>query len=169
MRNARALLIHKSPVCGLRRQLVEKGIAGIAIPANGPDSVLTLVKAAEGSAGVDDQSDKGVKVALFRSLFRGCEDVYAIRKQVKNGEWGYVPHSIRIWKAVLSTDAALRKKVNRQTRKLLPLTDDVLRKHLEGKQTIGVYPLLLDETCWFLAVVILTAARPGGNCRSNGA
>jgi superfamily II DNA or RNA helicase len=34
----------------------------------------------------------------------------------------------------------------------LPLTDDVVRQHLEGKQTIGVYPLLLDETCWFLAV-----------------
>lgn len=53
---------------------------------------------------------------------------------------------------MLSADAALRKKVDRKTRKLLPLTDDVLRQHLEGKQTIGVYPLLLDETCWFLAV-----------------
>ena len=34
----------------------------------------------------------------------------------------------------------------------MPLTDEVLRQHLEGKQTIGIYPLLLDETCWFLAV-----------------
>jgi TOTE conflict system primase-like protein len=44
-----------------------------------------------------------------------------------------------------------RRSIKRP-RKLLPLTDDVLRQHLEGKQTIGVYPLLLDETCWFLAV-----------------
>lgn len=70
----------------------------------------------------------------------------------KSGEWGYVPASIRDWKAVLSAEVALRKKVDQKTRKLLPLTDDVLRQHLEGKQTIGVYPLLLDETCWFLAV-----------------
>ena len=75
-----------------------------------------------------------------------------MRKQFKSGEWGYVPASIRDWKSVLSAEAAVRKKVDQKTRKLLPLTDDVLRQHLEGKQTIGVYPLLLDESCWFLAV-----------------
>ena len=35
---------------------------------------------------------------------------------------------------------------------LLPLTDDAVRNHLTGKQTIGIYPLLPDETCWFLAL-----------------
>src|ERR1700693_6222852 len=35
---------------------------------------------------------------------------------------------------------------------LLPLTPDAIRKHLTGKQTLGIYPLLPDETCWFLAV-----------------
>ena len=40
----------------------------------------------------------------------------------KSGEWGYVPASIRDWKAVLSADTALRKKVDQETRKLLPLT-----------------------------------------------
>jgi hypothetical protein len=103
-------------------------------------------------AGVNDHSGKDAKIALFRKLFRGREDVYAVRMQFKRGDWGYVPASIRDWKAVLSADAALRKKVDQKTRKLLPLTDDVLRLHLEGKTTIGVYPLLLDETCWFLAV-----------------
>ena len=33
----------------------------------------------------------------------------------------------------------------------LPLTDAVIRQHLEGQQTIGGYPLLRDDTCWFLA------------------
>ena len=102
--------------------------------------------------GGNQDSSKDAKIALFRSLFRGREDVYAFRMRFKNGEWGYVPASIRDWKAVLSADSALRKKVDQKTRKLLPLTDDVLRQHLEGKQTIGTYPLLLDETCWFLAV-----------------
>ena len=35
---------------------------------------------------------------------------------------------------------------------LLPLTNDAIRKHLTGKQTIGIYPLLPDEMCWLLAV-----------------
>ncbi|HEV7398112.1 MAG TPA: hypothetical protein VGN86_16490, partial [Pyrinomonadaceae bacterium] len=28
----------------------------------------------------------------------------------------------------------------------------MIRDHLLGKQTIGVYPLLTDDTCWFVAV-----------------
>jgi hypothetical protein len=31
------------------------------------------------------------------------------------------------------------------------LTDEVVRQHLKGRKTIGIYPLLLDETCWLLA------------------
>jgi hypothetical protein len=45
-----------------------------------------------------------------------------------------------------------RKKVDQKTRKYFPLTDSVIENHLLGKETIGVYPLLSDETCWFLAV-----------------
>ena len=35
---------------------------------------------------------------------------------------------------------------------LEPLADKVIRNHLIGKLTIGIYPLLPDETGWFLAV-----------------
>ncbi len=112
---------------------------------------MAEVKAADDRPAVNNESDPDVKLALFRSLFRGREDVYAIRKQFKDGRWGYVPDSIRDWKAVLSSNEAQRKKVDRETRKLLPLTDDVVAKHLKGTHTIGVYPLLPDETCWFLA------------------
>jgi hypothetical protein len=45
-----------------------------------------------------------------------------------------------------------RKRVGRKTRILQALTNEVTKNHLTGKQTIGIYPLLLDETCWFLAV-----------------
>ncbi|MFH1893640.1 MAG: DEAD/DEAH box helicase family protein [Candidatus Zixiibacteriota bacterium] len=31
------------------------------------------------------------------------------------------------------------------------MTDAVIKEHLTGNKTIGVYPLLLDETCYFLA------------------
>ena len=37
-------------------------------------------------------------------------------------------------------------------RELLPLDDTVLREHLTGRRTIGIYPLPSDETCWFLAL-----------------
>jgi len=139
----------------LRRLLFENGITipvqprSSPLPPPAPDAPTTPDVH---DASVDEHSSKDAKIALFRSLFRGREDVYAFRMRFKNGEWGYVPASIRDWKAVLSTDSALRKKVDQKTRKLLPLTDDVLRQHLEGKQTIGIYPLLLDETCWFLSV-----------------
>ena len=44
-----------------------------------------------------------------------------------------------------------RKKVDRQTRTLFAVTDDVIRQHLAGKKNIGIYRLLIDETCWLLA------------------
>jgi hypothetical protein len=76
--------------------------------------------------------------SCYSKLFRGREDVYGIRKRFKSDEWGYVPSTIRHWKAVLSADAALRKKVDQKTRKWLPLTDEVLRQHLEGKQAVFI-------------------------------
>jgi superfamily II DNA or RNA helicase len=139
----------KEENAALRRLLVEHRITPPTQPKNGSPPPA---KPTAQDAGVNEHSDKNTKIGLFRGLFRGREDVYALRKRFKSGEWGYVPASIRDWNAVLSADAAIRKKVDQKTRKLLPLTDDVLRQHLEGKQTIGIYPLLLDDTCWFLAV-----------------
>ena len=51
----------------------------------------------------------------------------------------------------MSTHGDGRKKVDRKTQKFIPLTDAVIENHLLGKETVGVYPLLPDETCWFLA------------------
>ncbi|MCZ2076473.1 MAG: hypothetical protein LC130_15915 [Bryobacterales bacterium] len=132
------------------RQLL--AVNGISIPAQQKIASPPPANPEVHDPAVDERSGKGAKIALFRSLFRGREDVYAFRMRFKNGDWGYVPASIRDWKAVLSAEGALKRKIDQKTRKLLPLTDDVFRQHLEGKQTIGIYPLLLDETCWFLAV-----------------
>ena len=56
------------------------------------------------------------------------------------------------WRAIHAAKPEDRKRVGHKTRILQPLTDEVIKKHLTGKQTIGIYPLLLDETCWFLAL-----------------
>lgn len=92
------------------------------------------------------------KVELFRSLFRGREDAYAMRWESADGKCGYSPASIRDWKAVMSVPQAERKKLDQATRQLLPLTDEAVHQHLSGKNTLGIYPLLPDETCWLLAV-----------------
>jgi hypothetical protein len=63
-----------------------------------------------------------------------------------------VPADVRDWKAINKSRPEDRKKVDRQTRRFLPLTDKVIEDHLSGKHTIGIYPLLTDETCWLLAI-----------------
>jgi superfamily II DNA or RNA helicase len=92
------------------------------------------------------------KITLFRSLFRGRNDIYAVRWEGANGKSGYSPASIKDWDALRLVPRSEWKKRDKETRKLLPLTDEAVHNHLSGKITIGVYPLLPDETCWFLAV-----------------
>jgi len=91
------------------------------------------------------------KIALFRNLFRGREDVFAVRWEGKGGKSGYLPAGEMDWHAIHAAKPEDRKKVGRKTRILQPLTDEVIKNHLTGKQTVGIYPLLPDETCWFLA------------------
>ena len=101
---------------------------------------------------VPEASTPEQKIALFRGLFRGREDVYAARWEGKGGKAGYSPAGVMDWQAIHAARPEERKKVARKTRLLLSLTDDAIRNHLTGKQTIGIYPLLPDETCWFLAL-----------------
>ncbi|MDX6498266.1 MAG: hypothetical protein QOG23_1526 [Blastocatellia bacterium] len=90
------------------------------------------------------------KVIRFRSLFRGRDDVYAVRWEGKNGRTGYSLAGIRDWEQPAFTKTGKRKAF--RLSKPFPISDDVVRDHLLGKQTIGIYPLLQDDTCWFVAV-----------------
>ncbi len=101
---------------------------------------------------VSQESNAKQKIALFRSLFRGREDVYAVRWESQDGRSGYIPACEKNWNAIRASKPADRKKVELKARTLLPLTDQVIRDHLAGNHTVGVYPLLTDDTCWFLAV-----------------
>ena len=95
-------------------------------------------------ATVTSKSSSDEKVKLFRSLFRGREDVYALRWEGRNGKTGYSPAYQKIW------SNSFQKKPD-EPKDYFPLTDQVIHDHLTGKLTAGVYPLLTDETCWFLA------------------
>ncbi|MBM4351846.1 MAG: restriction endonuclease subunit R, partial [Deltaproteobacteria bacterium] len=100
---------------------------------------------------VTNHSPVEEQIALFRSLFRGREDVYPARWEGKYGNSGYSPACANEWKRPLCGKPKT-KCADCENRDLLPVTDEVIRGHLIGKRIIGVYPLLLDETCWFLAI-----------------
>ncbi|MFC1736754.1 DEAD/DEAH box helicase family protein [Candidatus Hydrogenedentota bacterium] len=86
-------------------------------------------------------------MALFHSLFQGREDVYAVRWENKKGRSGYSPACAHEWDPLLCKKPCA-KCPNPQ---YMTLTDDVLKDHLLGKLTVGVYPLRTDEKCHFLA------------------
>jgi len=104
----------------------------------------------QSSATVTVDSRPEVKVALFMSLFRGRDDVYAVRWEGKTGKTGYSPAGVREWDQSPSHGRGPKKSF--RLGKLFSLSDEVIRDHLLGKQTIGLYPLLQDDTCWFVAV-----------------
>ena len=107
---------------------------------------------------VDQASPPHVKIALFRSLFRGREDVYARRFESRaSGKSGYAPACANEWVRGLCEKPRIRCADCRH-RRFLPVTDNVVRWHLSGCDAAGqpfvagVYPLLPDETCRFLAI-----------------
>ncbi len=91
------------------------------------------------------------KIKLFRKLFRGREDAYALRWESKNDRAGYSPACANEWDRRVCRKPQI-KCSECPNSKWLPITDQVLYDHLIGKKFIGVYPLNLDETCYFLAI-----------------
>ena len=92
------------------------------------------------------------KVVLFRQLFQGRTDVYPVRWASKStGKSGYSPACANEWLAGVCEKPRI-KCSDCGHRLLIPLSDRVIYDHLAGKHTIGVYPLLPDDTCHFLAV-----------------
>jgi len=107
---------------------------------------------------VDQASSPEEKIALFRSLFRGRDDVYPRRfESRKTGRSGYAPACANEWIRGVCEKPRI-KCAECPNRRFLPVTDDVIRWHLSGSDAegqpfvAGVYPLLQDETCFFLAV-----------------
>ncbi len=107
---------------------------------------------------VDRHSGASAKIALFRSLFRGRDDVYPRRfESRKTGKAGYAPACAHEWVRGICEKPRIKCAVCPH-RRFLPVTDDVIRWHLSGRDgegqpfVAGVYPLLSDETCHFLAV-----------------
>lgn len=92
------------------------------------------------------------KVALFRRLFRGRTDVYPVRWESKTtGKSGYSPLCANEWRTGVCEKPRI-KCADCGNRLLVPLSDQTIYDHLAGRHTVGVYPLLADDSCHFLAV-----------------
>ena len=92
------------------------------------------------------------KVSLYRELFRGRTDVYPVRWESKtSGKSGYAPACHNEWVAGICQKPRI-KCSDCAHRSLAPVTDPVIYDHLAGDHTVGIYPLLHDNTCHFLAV-----------------
>ena len=106
---------------------VQTALTGAVVPLTGPE-----------------------KVALFRSLFRGRDDVFPVLwTSTKSGRTGYSPACSNEWTPGVCEKPRVRCG-ECPNQAFVPVSDRVILDHLRGRHVAGVYPLLADETCWFL-------------------
>src|SRR3989338_11219331 len=96
------------------------------------------------------------KIALFRSFFKGRDDVYPRRfENHKTKKSGYAPACGNEWVPGVCAKPKI-KCLECPHRRFLPVTNEVVQSHLLGVDSrgrdfvMGLYPMLLDETCFFL-------------------
>jgi hypothetical protein len=92
---------------------------------------------------------KSKQLQIFNSLFKGRSDVFAIRWE-KGNKSGYSPayhFDPYMYRAHKMKGGSFQ---NYSDKYYLMLTDNEIIKHLNGEQFLGLYPLLPDNTSWFL-------------------
>lgn len=118
---------------------------GIALPKPEDTNI-------SGSKSGSEIMSPGAKVKLFRKLFHGREDVYPIRwESQQSGKAGYSPVCANEWRRGVCEKPRI-KCGDCQHGLYVPVTDNVIVRHLKGEITAGVYPLLADDRCYFLAI-----------------
>lgn len=116
------------------------------------ESSLREALAASRRSATDVREILRQRVALFAELFRGREDVFAERfENSKTGKSGYQPKCVNQWRRGVCAKPK-QHCGGCPYRSWEPLTEQVVESHLRGERTIGVYPLLPDGFCRFLAL-----------------
>ncbi|MGG0717678.1 DEAD/DEAH box helicase family protein [Robertmurraya massiliosenegalensis] len=91
-------------------------------------------------------------ISLFMNLFRGRSDVFAQRwESSTSGKSGYSPACDNEWDKELCQKPKIKCQ-DCSHRLFQTLTPQVIYEHLMGIKTVGIYPLLEDNTCYFLAM-----------------
>ena len=92
------------------------------------------------------------KIELFRDLFLGREDVFAVRWENRaKGSSGYAPRCANEWKPGLCHKPKVRCG-SCTNQAFVSFGDRELLAHLQGRAVVGIYPLLPDDTCRLLAI-----------------
>lgn len=100
---------------------------------------------------ITNNSSPQEKIDLFMSLFRGRNDVYAKRWLNKEGKSGYSPVCLNEWVKGICSKPKI--KCSDCTNENYAILDSAaINSHLRGKAVFGIYPMLQDETCYFLAI-----------------
>lgn len=118
--------------------------------------IQNLAAVLESSKPLEIPIDKKVitpsgKIQLFMSLFKGRDDVYAKRWKNLKGQSGYAPVCNNEWRDGVCKKPKV-KCANCSTQSYAVLTEQVIEDHLRGNAVIGIYPLLKDDTSYFLAI-----------------
>jgi len=100
---------------------------------------------------VNKNSSSTTKIKLFTSLFKGRTDVYAKKWVSKKGAKGYSPVCLNEWEQGICKKPQI--KCSQCNHKLYDeLNENVIEEHLRGNIIVGIYPMLIDETCSILAI-----------------
>lgn len=94
------------------------------------------------------------KVKIFMNYFKGRDDVYpylSIDKNNPNVKY-YIPACANEWKNGVCNKTMGKKCRNCQYRENKPLSKDIIYKHMYENNPIGIYPLLENDTCYFLSL-----------------
>jgi len=134
-----------------QRATAERALRGLEVELAEIEATQLPGRSEAGTHSVTEPSTPAEKVALFRSLFRGREDVYpTLWANAKTGRTGYAPACANEWvRGVCEKPRVRCGECPNQA--FVPMMDQVIVEHLQGRKVIGVYPILPDETCWFLA------------------
>ena len=90
------------------------------------------------------------RVRLFRSLFRGRDDLYPQMWVNRSGKTGYTPACANKWEpGVCNIRSVPCGRCPNQA--FLPMDERAIYRHLAGDFVIGLYPLLTGNRCWLLA------------------
>ncbi len=151
----------RSEVARLRELLLQHGISpAVHEPARAEVSSTPIPPVPQSLPCVIHQPEQLTEkhALLLYSLFRGRKDVYSTRSVTKEGKAVYYPVCTHFWQEGLcpKRDRQKVKCMECPNRSWAPLTQRALLRHLRGERieatdVVGIYPLLPDETCHFLA------------------
>ena len=156
---------HEVEISTIRRRLAELSAERASLEAHLKKLLQPAISVPSDLAvpsGITAASPVAEKVGLFRVLFGGRPDVFPLRwENAKTERAGYAPACVNEWVAGVCGKPRV-KCGNCPNQAFVPVSNDVIESHLRGVDHVrsrsgfrdfvaGVYPLLPDETCRFLA------------------